>query len=144
MNDDIASPESETNTQGGAEKTIDLQTANTELERKLAHLEEGINSRDTELAALKKSLADTVARYRTAALAAAPGVPAELVRGETVEEIETSLSAARDIVAGVRQQIDAEIAARTVPAGAPQRTPPDLSTLSPAQKIAHAIARMRL
>jgi hypothetical protein len=140
MTDETRDVEREAELPGSEETEMDLKAANDELQRRIAQLEEGIASRDGELAALRESLASAAAKYRASALAAEPGVPGELVKGETVEDIESSLNAARDIVAKVRQQLDTEVAAGSVPAGAPPRMPPDLSALSPAEKIAHALA----
>ena len=74
-------------------------------------------------------------------MAPAPEVPEELVSGETVEEIEAALARARNLVEKVRRQVEAEAASARVPAGAPARTGADLTTLSPAEKIAYALKR---
>jgi hypothetical protein len=47
------------------------------------------------------------------------------------------------IVAKVRQEFESEVAARSVPAGAPPRTMPDMSALPPGEKIAQALTRQR-
>jgi len=94
-----------------------------------------------EAGKVKEQLAKAVSKYRLAVLAAAPDVPEEMVKGETVEEIDESLAVARGLVARVRQQLESEVAGRKVPAGAPPRTPPDLSALSPEEKIAYALGR---
>ena len=47
-----------------------------------------------------------MAKYRAALLATAPEVPAELVKGESIAEIDASLEQARGIVSKVRQQLD--------------------------------------
>jgi hypothetical protein len=80
-----------------------------------------------------------VLKYRSAVLNAAPGVPADLINGDTVEEIDASLDRAREMVNRVRQELDAEAAAGSVPTGSPPRQALDLSGLSPAAKIQHAL-----
>lgn len=112
-----------------------------QLQPKAAQLEQSLSLKDAEVAALKDSLAGAVSKYRLAVLAAAPGVPEELVTGETVDEIDASLEAARGIVSRIRQDLEAEVAARSIPAGAPPRGSHDASALSPGEKIAHALAR---
>ena len=62
--------------------------ADTETTAKLSRLEQDIAARDSELAALKDTLAGAVAKYRAAVAATASGMPEELIRGETVEEID--------------------------------------------------------
>ena len=94
-----------------------------------------------ERAALNERLARTVARYRTVLLAGSPEVPEEMVKGETVEEVDRSLASAKELVERVRKQLEARGQAERVPAGAPPRRRPDLSALSPQEKIAYGLAR---
>ena len=125
-----------------AEETKDTETQNKDdLQARIAQLEQGVSSRDSEMAVLKGSLSGAVAKYRAALLATAPEVPAELVKGESIDEIDASLEQARGIVSKVRQQLEADAEANKVPTGAPERTPQDLSALSPAEKIAYALRK---
>ena len=143
MTEETKDAEREAEVQGNEETEIDWKAVNEELQGRIGQLEEGIASRDSELAALKDSLAGTVAKYRAAVMASAPGVPEELLKGETVEEIDASLELAQGIVAKVRQEFESDVAARSVPAGAPPRTLPDLSALPPGEKIAYALTRQQ-
>jgi len=68
-----------------------------------------------------------------------PGVLAELITGDTVEEVNESLKNAQVLVDRVRQEMEAEASKTRIPAGAPQRAPLDLSALSPREKIQYAI-----
>jgi hypothetical protein len=54
----------------------DWKAKSDELQARLAQLEQGIASKDGELTAIKQSLSGTVAKYRVAVLANAPGIPA--------------------------------------------------------------------
>jgi hypothetical protein len=74
-------------------------------------------------------------------LASAPEIPEELIQGDTVEEIDTSVIRAREVVERVRRQLEANRAKDRVPTGAPARTGVDLSALSPREKIAHALSK---
>ena len=143
MTEETKDAEREAEVQGNEETEIDWKAVNEELQGRIAKLEEGIASRDSELAALKESLTGAVAKYRAAVMASTPGVPEELLKGETVEEIDASLELAQGIVAKVRQEFESDVAARSVPAGAPPRTLPDLSALPPGEKIAYALARQQ-
>jgi uncharacterized coiled-coil protein SlyX len=129
-------------TQIKSTQEIDWKATSDELQTRIAQLEQGIASKDSELAAIKETLASGVAKYRAAVLASAPDVPEELVKGETVEAIDDSLEQARGIVAKVRQQLEVEAEEKRVPAGAPPRTHQDLSALSPAEKIAYALRKI--
>ena len=125
-----------------AEETKDTETQeNDSLQARIAELEQGISSRDGDLAAIKESLSGAVAKYRAALLATAPEIPAELVKGESIDEIDASLEQARGIVSKVRQQLESEVEANKVPTGAPERTQQDLSALSAAEKIAYALKK---
>jgi hypothetical protein len=139
MTDEAKSPDEETADADSQNQEQDVPgAADARLAGKIPQPEEDMAARDSEIAALKDTLAGAVARYRAAVVAAAPGVPEELLRGETVEEIDASLEVARGIVSRVREQIERDSAAQSAPAGAPPRTPPDMSALSPAEKIVHA------
>jgi predicted nuclease with TOPRIM domain len=139
----------------------DLRAGNEDLARRLeesgaavTRLEAALAERDGELASLRESLENTraesatraealsqaVVAYRDLALKSAPGLPPDLVAGDTIESVNESLARARTIVADVRREMEAETARARVPAGAPQRTGPDLAGLSPREKIHYAIA----
>jgi chromosome segregation ATPase len=74
-------------------------------------------------------------RYRDLALAQSPELPAELVTGETVEEIEDALQRARETVARVRGHLEQQAQAGRVPAGSPPRSAQATAGLSAAEKI---------
>ena len=79
------------------------------------------------------------AQYRTVLLQTAPDVPPDLVQGESVEDLDRALNSARELVARVREQVQAQSAAR-IPTGSPARTGTDFSALSPGEKIRAGIA----
>lgn len=81
-------------------------------------------------------------RFRSVLLQTAPEVPPEMVQGDTVEELDRSLTAARQIVARVREQVQTQTAAR-VPAGSPVRSGVRVESLSAAEKIRLGVAERR-
>lgn len=119
----------------------------------VARLEEALAAREAGLAALQESfqaaqreaeeraaeLAGAVAAYRELVVETNPGVLVELVTGETIEAVNESLSRARALMERVRQELEAEAARTSVPAGAPQRRGLDISGLSSREKIQYAI-----
>jgi chromosome segregation ATPase len=142
------------------DETEGLKQENEALTRELrsrdamiARLEQTLASKESEVAALKQSLAEAerkladlgealaqaVASYKALVVQANPGVLAELITGNTVEEVNESLKNAQALVDRVRQEMEAEISKTRIPAGAPQRVPLDLSALSPREKIQYAI-----
>ncbi len=96
-------------------------------------------ARTQEATELQGRLREAAARYRQLVLAQAPEVPSELVAGESIEEVEESLERARRTVAQVRDRLEAQARSERVPTGAPARGQPDLSALSPAEKIAQGL-----
>jgi uncharacterized coiled-coil protein SlyX len=120
-----------------AQKDQALASANariTELEQALAESEEA-------LTVTNDSLAQAIASYQTMVTKANPEVPEELVSGDSIEAVNRSLEEAKGLISHVKQGLEAEIQATRVPAGAPQRTPPDLSALSPREKIQYGVRR---
>ena len=127
-----------------------------ELEAKnvsIIKLEQALAGKDAEIAALKQTLAEAegkaveldsalaqaVAGYRELVIETNPGVLAELITGNTVDEVNESLKNAQALIEKVMQEMSSKAAKTRVPAGAPQRTPLDLSALSPREKIQYAI-----
>ena len=79
-------------------------------------------------------------RYRDLVVRIEPALPADLITGGDVDAIDASVTAAREIVGRVRSHIETQAQAGRVPAGAPPRSAPDLSALTPEQKIRHGLA----
>ena len=105
----------------------------------IAALKQALNEAERKLADLGETLAQAVAAYKELVVQANPGVLAELITGDTVEQVNESLKNARALVDRVRQEMEAEASKTRIPAGAPQRAPLDLSALSPREKIQYAI-----
>lgn len=118
-----------------------------EVEEQMARISEEREAAYGELSQTREALStaqtavrEAAAKYRAAALAAAPDIPEDLVPdGEDIEEIDRRIEAARAIVNRVREKLEAQTAEQArglrVPAGAPVRRAPDLSGLSPDEKI---------
>jgi len=132
-----------------AERGEELVLANA----RIVELEETVSDRDSEVASLKKyvaelegmlstsrdSLGEAVSRYRDVVIQASPGVLEELVSGESIALIDESLRKAKNLIGKVREGLEAEVSLARVPAGAPERRLPDLSALSPREKIQYGI-----
>ncbi len=127
--------------------------AGTEPEQKAAEFARIIADKETEIAALRKSeielkeklsavsrlFSEAVASYKDRVLELNPEITGELIAGETIEAVNTSLEKAISLVGRVKKSVEKEIANIKVPAGAPGRRAADLSTLSPREKIQYAI-----
>ena len=124
-----------------------------QLEQKAATFEKIIADKESEITALKKSeselqeklsavsksLSQAVASYKARVLQMNPGITEELISGETIEAVETSLEKAIGLINRVKKSVEKEISHTRVPAGAPGRRTADLSALSPREKIQYAI-----
>jgi len=143
-------------TEAGTTETESPLSQEEELGRvsaRLVELEELVASKESEIAGLKQlnaelearlesvsnSLARAVASYKETVVRANPEVVEELITGDTIEAIDESVARAKHLVSKVRQGLAAEISLARIPAGAPERTSPDLSALSPREKIQYAI-----
>ncbi len=119
-----------------------LQEDLSQLRRELAEARSQAEAREQDAASLREAseglrtqVRGAAERYRELALRDSPELPAELVAGETVEEVEQALERARETVARVRGHMESQAQAGRVPVGAPPRSAPDLSALTPEEKI---------
>ena len=130
-------------TESGQEIQLDALTAAlserdariSELEAALGEAESAVSRRVEEIEGVNGRLAQAVEMYRAALVAAEPDVPEEMVQGATVEAVQESLERARQMVAQVRGRLEAQSSIERTPLGAPARSAPDLSALSPQEKI---------
>ncbi len=124
-------------------RLVELEQAVAGKDSAIADLKQTRDELEERLTTLNNSLAKAVASYKAMVVQANPEVIEELISGDTVESINESLEKAKDLVSRVRQGVEAEISLAKVPAGAPERTSPDLSALSPREKIQYAIGGKR-
>jgi len=125
----------------------------TAIGKRIDELNQTISGKDEEIKTLKESVtraeADTrrlnselknvVASYKALVISTNPGIPEELLSGDSVEAINESLEKAKKLVDRVAQGLKAEASASRIPFGAPVRTAPDFSGLSSREKIKYAI-----
>jgi len=122
-----------------------LATKTTEAETLTASIATLTTERDTlkaEVDPLKVSLGSALGKYRDLAVSANPNVPAELVKGASIEEMSQSVEAGIAMVAKIREAMSKQLAQTPVPPGAPPRTSgvPGLEEMSPIEKIKYGIA----
>lgn len=120
-------------------RITELEQMTAERESEVAALKHSLASSGETLDSIKTSLAQAVSSYRALVVQANPDVLDELVAGDSVETVNQSLETAQALISRVRQGLEVEASRMRVPAGAPQRTLPDLSALSPREKIQYAV-----
>ena len=89
----------------------------------------------TYLEAAEARLRSAAEKYRDLVVRTEPEIPQELIAGNDIDEVDASVTAAKEIVDRVRTHIETQTHAQRIPAGAPPRAAPDYSALSPEQKI---------
>lgn len=120
-------------------RITEMEQMMAERESEVAALKHSLASSGETLDSVKTSLAQAVSSYRALVVQANPDVLDELVAGDSVEAVNQSLGNAQALISRVRQGLEVEASRMRVPAGAPQRTLPDLSALSPREKIQYAV-----
>jgi hypothetical protein len=118
------------------------------LSAELAAATDAASAYETDMASLRALLDDAAqreraaaARYREIVVRSEPSLPPDLISGDTIDAVDASVTAAREIAGRVRSHIEAQAQAARVPAGAPQRSGPDLSAMTPDQKIKYGLAQ---
>jgi chromosome segregation ATPase len=101
----------------------------------LSSVQAGLSAAQAEKDDLHARLQAAVGKYREVLLAAAPEVVQEMVAGESIEEVDAAMERARQTVLHVRERLESQAQAGRMPTGSPPRTAPDLSALSPMEKI---------
>ena len=112
-----------------------------ELTDAVGGLERAAEERERQSEGVKAQLSQALEAYRASLLAAEPGLPGDLLVGDSVEELQASHARARQIVEQVRGRIEEEALLERTPAGAPARSDFDASALSPEEKIRLGLSR---
>ena len=124
----------------GIELTADpritlLESSLREKDTALNEANKTIESQSADLTALKTAHEASIVAYRKLAVSSNPLFSDELITGSTIAEVDASMRRVTDLAGLVRSRIEADIMSVTVPAGAPERSAPDTSGLSPREKI---------
>jgi ABC-type transporter Mla subunit MlaD len=144
----------------GAAQTDELATIKAELEaekKAIAEAQAILAEKDARIADLEKALADAtktteslkaegtaiskardqaISKYLTAVKTANPTLPADVITGSTIDEIDATLAKALSIAESVKKSLEAQAKETKVPAGAPTRGGIALEAMSPREKIA--------
>jgi len=130
-----------------------IEEATKPLTGRIASLEADVKAKDEELSSMKTQLSgfaslaeekdNAVIAYKTLVQKTNPLIPEEMITGITVADVNASLEKAHKLVSHVRLKVEEEITRNTVPAGAPGRTEPDISTMSTREKISYGLQKSR-
>ena len=111
------------------------------LEASVGGMERAAGEREQQVEGMRSQLSQAVGAFRASLLEADPGLPADLVAGDTVEELQASHVRARQIVEQVRGRLEEQALLERTPSGAPARGDADVSSLSPEEKIRLGLSR---
>jgi chromosome segregation ATPase len=126
-----------------------VEKATKPLLEKVTSLEAEVGAKTQDIEALKGQLVEASTNFEGAKAAYAyavedfkrlaassnPLIPQEAIYGGSIEEIKASMGRANKLVANVQESLSKQAQAASVPAGAPARTGPDVSTMSTKEKI---------
>ena len=139
----IEEAEEQAAAEGGDEETPTEAVERETLQAQLAEAHSALEREQSLRVQAEADLAAAVEGYRKALLAGAPELPAEMVQGGTVAELEAAFASAKAMAERVRRQVESEAAQERVPAGAPPRRGVDPSALSSQQKILLGLRRLQ-
>ena len=134
-----------------------VNQATQPLKERIAALEADVSAKSEEAKGLKTAVAEkdkgfasltanfeaAVGAYRSQVLKVNPLIPAEMILGNTIADIDQATEKANSLVGKIKEGLTLEIQQTTIPAGAPGRTPPDTSTMTTREKITQGIEKAR-
>ena len=141
--DEIVSDSSELEPGKAMARVVELEKLLAIQEEEKAQTSARIAELEKTIAGLQERLVQAVSSYRVLVIRSNPEICEELVSGDSIQEIDTSLEKARQIIGKLRKGLESEITAARIPAGAPQRRPVELSFLTPREKIKYGIGGSR-
>ena len=98
-------------------------------------------AKETDVKTLMEVRDETITKYLTMARALNPNIPAGIIGGATIQDIDASVEKGKAVVEAVKKAIESEAAAARVPAGAPTRAAISTEGMSPREKITAGISR---
>jgi hypothetical protein len=116
-----------------------LRTTASEAEQQKATAEE----KDKGFASLSAQHEGAVSAYRDLVLRSNPLLPADMITGATIEEVNAAVKKANGIIGQVKEGLEKQTQQvtqqTTIPAGSPGRTPADLSNMTTMEKINYGL-----
>jgi chromosome segregation ATPase len=120
-------------------KTADLKARDEEL----AAVKSQLSEKDTGFASLAVEKDTAVEAYKDLIRKTNPLVPADMITGGSISDINTSLENAANLVNRIKANVEENNTNNSVPAGAPGRTEPDISTMSTREKISYGLQQSK-
>jgi len=112
-----------------------LETSLNEKTTELSEAKKMLDAQAADIASLKAAGEEAVTAYKKLAVSSNPLFSGDVITGATIAEVDASMARVTDLAGKIKTKVEAEIKATIVPAGAPERSGPDTSGLSPREKI---------
>ena len=140
-----------------AKSATAIEEATRPLTDRITSLEQEITAKDEELNTVKVQLSEkdtgftslaaekdtAVEAYKDLIRKTNPLIPADMITGANITDINTSLENATSLVNQIKAKVDENNNNNSVPAGAPGRTEPDISAMSTREKISYGLQKSR-
>jgi hypothetical protein len=117
------------------DKYQELTTSLTGTTAALSEAKKMLDAQAGDITSLKSANDEAVKAYKKLAVSSNPLFTEDVITGATIAEVDASMARVTDLAGKIKTKVEAEIKATIVPAGAPERSGPDTSGLSPREKI---------
>ncbi len=121
------------------EQIVGLQKQLGERNEELSTARQSADELSKRLTATNAALTEAVAGYKKLILETNSDVTEDLINGDSIQAISASLSKVKNLIEKLRQKVEKDVAHSRIPIGSPGRQNPDLSGMSPREKIHYAI-----
>jgi hypothetical protein len=98
-----------------------------------------LNDIDARLQKLEGNLDKAITGYRLMLINNNPDILPELISGESIEGLDSSLLKAKELTIKIKDKLDSITTAERIPGGAPPRSPPNIDNLSSEEKIRYGL-----
>jgi chromosome segregation ATPase len=124
----------------------DLKTRNADLQARdeeLTSVKAQLSEKDTGFASLAAEKDTAVEAYKDLVRKTNPVIPADMITGASIADVNAALENATGLVNRIKAKVHENNADNSIPAGAPGRTEPDISTMSTREKISYGLQQSR-
>jgi flagellar biosynthesis/type III secretory pathway protein FliH len=116
-------------------RVAELEAQAAEKDAALNEAKKTLDAQAQDFGVIKMGYDEAVTAYRKLAVSSNPVFSEELITGSTIAEVDASMKKVNDLAAGIKTRLEAELKETIIPAGAPERSGPDTSGMSPREKI---------
>jgi predicted RNase H-like nuclease (RuvC/YqgF family) len=120
-----------------------LETEVTNKTADIEALKTQITEKEKSFSSLQAEVQTSLSAYRELMAKANPLVPADMITGKSIEEINTSVEKAAGYVNFIKDKLGQQSQNSQVPPGSPGRQEPDTSTMTSREKINYGLEKAR-